>query len=105
EPVRQSQWLRCQTSLEQVQPSAVHPAKRKTVPSRRAAIAPGTAAGRDLLLGSRAGERLNVDFELARFVRLVRDPFAIRSELRITLIELRLNDYKRLSIPFYRQRP
>src|SRR5439155_12297516 len=56
------------------------------------------AAAGDLELPARSGKGLDVDLELARFVRLVRDPLAVRGELAIALLEGALQERKRLFI-------
>jgi len=63
------------------------------------------AVGGDLELSARSRKRLDVDFEPARFVRLVRDPFAVGRELALALLKRSLQERERLFIAGDRQDP
>src|SRR5262245_3970394 len=54
------------------------------------------ATARNGVLRSRTGKRLDVHFEPAGLVRLVRDPFAVWRELSVALVGVRLDDNERL---------
>jgi hypothetical protein len=47
---------------------------------------------------SGAGERLDVDLNAARFIRLVRDSLAVRRELRLLFVEICLDDREWFSV-------
>src|SRR5439155_18252208 len=59
-------------------------------------LAPGD---RYLPLRRPGGKRTHVDLILARFVRGVGDPVAVRRELALTLVELRLQKWEGLAVP------
>src|SRR5262249_35415930 len=68
-----------------------------------ARLSPAISGNHRLRAG--AWKRLDIDLKASRFVGLVGDPFSIRRELGVTLLELGLHDWKRLSIAFHRERP
>jgi hypothetical protein len=73
-------------------------AKYKTLlaapaPSRLRAAIVGNA---DLF--SAGGKRLDVNFEPARFIGLICDPFSVGRKLSVALFKVRLNDWKRLPV-------
>src|SRR5262245_23143403 len=61
--------------------------------------------GRNLYPASRSGIRRDVDLIAARLVGGVGDPFPIRREGGLMLVERRLQEDERLAIPFQRQDP
>ena len=69
------------------------------------------AARRDLNPTTGAGKRLQVNFEMARFIRLIRDPLAVGRKLAVAFVEGRLHEWVRRAvgterhIPEVRRRP
>ena len=63
------------------------------------------AARRDLNPITGAGKRLQVNFEMARVIRLVRDPLAVGGKLAVAFLEGGLNEWVRRAVGTERHIP
>src|SRR5215203_2286899 len=70
----------------------------KTVRTRSVPSVPAGPAHRDLNPITWSWKRLQVDFEMTRFIRLVRDPLAIGRKLAVALLESGLNEWVRRAV-------